>query len=47
MNTTGDWFLWALLAAVFAAMTSIFAKVGGIRCQASGEPRWFRKCTPV
>ncbi|MFN0066068.1 MAG: EamA family transporter [Limisphaerales bacterium] len=28
MNSTGDWFLWALLAAVFAALTSIFAKAG-------------------
>lgn len=28
MNSTGDWFLWALLSAVFAALTSIFAKVG-------------------
>lgn len=25
---SGDWFLWALLSAVFAALTAIFAKVG-------------------
>lgn len=28
MNIHNDWFLWALLAAVFAALTAIFAKVG-------------------
>ncbi len=26
--TTADWFYWALLSAVFAALTAIFAKVG-------------------
>lgn len=28
MTTSGNWFYWALLSAVFAAMTAIFAKVG-------------------
>lgn len=28
MNITFDWYLWALLSAVFAALTAIFAKVG-------------------
>ena len=28
METSGAWFVWALLSAVFAAMTAIFAKVG-------------------
>lgn len=28
MAWTGNWFFWALLSAVFAAMTAIFAKVG-------------------
>jgi len=28
MNATGNWFHWALLSAVFAALTAIFAKVG-------------------
>src|SRR4051812_47151378 len=28
MSTTQKWFVWALLSAVFAAMTAIFAKVG-------------------
>ena len=28
MTTTYDWFLWALLSAVFAALTAIFAKIG-------------------
>ena len=28
MATTGSWFTWALLSAVFAAMTAIFAKLG-------------------
>ena len=28
MTTLSNWFLWALLSAVFAAMTAIFAKVG-------------------
>jgi bacterial/archaeal transporter family protein len=28
MNTTSPWFLWALLSAVFAALTTIFAKLG-------------------
>ena len=28
MTTTGNWFFWALLSAVFAALTTIFAKVG-------------------
>lgn len=28
MNLTASWQLWALLAAVFAALTAIFAKVG-------------------
>jgi transporter family protein len=28
MTVTSNWFLWALLSAVFAALTAIFAKVG-------------------
>lgn len=28
MWATGQWFYWALLSAVFAAMTAIFAKIG-------------------
>lgn len=28
MTTTGNWFLWAVLSAVFAALTAIFAKIG-------------------
>jgi len=28
MTTTGNWFFWALLSAVFAALTTIFAKIG-------------------
>ena len=28
MLSTHDWFYWALLSAVFAAMTAIFAKIG-------------------
>ena len=28
MTTSGSWFSWALLSAVFAAMTAIFAKIG-------------------
>ncbi|MGC2457349.1 MAG: EamA family transporter [Gallionellaceae bacterium] len=28
MSTLPDWFFWALLSAVFAALTAIFAKVG-------------------
>jgi transporter family protein len=28
MTLTHDWFYWALLSAVFAALTAIFAKVG-------------------
>jgi len=28
METSGAWFVWALLSAVFAAMTAIFAKIG-------------------
>jgi bacterial/archaeal transporter family protein len=28
MATSNSWFIWALLSAVFAAMTAIFAKVG-------------------
>lgn len=28
MTTTGTWFYWALLSAVFAALTAIFAKIG-------------------
>ena len=28
MTTLSNWFVWALLSAVFAAMTAIFAKVG-------------------
>ena len=28
MTTTSNWFFWALLSAVFAALTAIFAKVG-------------------
>jgi transporter family protein len=28
MSMTSNWFLWALLSAVFAALTAIFAKIG-------------------
>ena len=28
METTSSWFFWALLSAVFAALTAIFAKIG-------------------
>ena len=28
MATASNWFVWALLSAVFAAMTAIFAKIG-------------------
>jgi len=28
METTANWFYWALLSAVFAALTAIFAKIG-------------------
>lgn len=28
MTTSNSWFLWAVLSAVFAAMTAIFAKIG-------------------
>ena len=28
MATTSNWFFWALLSAVFAALTAIFAKIG-------------------
>lgn len=28
METSSNWFLWALLSAVFAALTAIFAKIG-------------------
>lgn len=28
MTSTSNWFLWALLSAVFAALTAIFAKIG-------------------
>jgi len=28
METTSNWFFWALLSAVFAALTAIFAKIG-------------------
>lgn len=28
MATASNWFIWALLSAVFAAMTAIFAKIG-------------------
>ena len=28
MNTAGNWFFWAALSAVFAALTAIFAKIG-------------------
>ncbi len=28
MTSTTDWFFWALLSAVFAALTAIFAKIG-------------------
>ena len=28
METSSSWFMWALLSAVFAALTAIFAKVG-------------------
>jgi transporter family protein len=28
MSTMPDWFFWALLSAVFAALTAIFAKIG-------------------
>ena len=28
MEAGGTWFFWALLAAVFAALTAVFAKIG-------------------
>lgn len=28
MDTSSNWFVWALLSAVFAALTAIFAKIG-------------------
>ena len=28
MESSATWFFWALLSAVFAAMTAIFAKIG-------------------
>ncbi len=28
MNASGNWFFWAALSAVFAALTAIFAKIG-------------------
>ena len=28
MSSAHDWFFWALLSAVFAALTAIFAKIG-------------------
>jgi len=28
MDTTSNWFFWAVLSAVFAALTAIFAKIG-------------------
>jgi transporter family protein len=28
MTTSNDWFFWAIMSAVFAALTAIFAKVG-------------------
>src|SRR6185295_1308612 len=28
MTSSNDWFFWALLSAVFAALTAIFAKIG-------------------
>ena len=28
MTTSGNWFYWALLSAIFAALTAIFAKIG-------------------
>lgn len=28
MDTSGNWFFWAALSAVFAALTAIFAKIG-------------------
>jgi transporter family protein len=28
MTTTTGWFYWAILSAVFAALTAIFAKIG-------------------
>lgn len=28
METSSNWFMWALLSAVFAALTAIFAKLG-------------------
>ena len=28
MATVSHWFFWALLSAVFAALTAIFAKIG-------------------
>ena len=28
METTANWFIWALLSAIFAALTAIFAKIG-------------------
>lgn|GEM_PF-4928002 len=36
---TENWFVWALLSAVFAAFTAIFAKIGiaGV----NSDPFWF------
>ncbi len=28
MNTSGSWFFWAIMSAVFAGLTAIFAKIG-------------------
>jgi bacterial/archaeal transporter family protein len=28
MEASGTWFFWALLSAVFAALTAVFAKIG-------------------
>ena len=28
MATSTDWFYWAIVSAVFAALTAIFAKIG-------------------
>lgn len=43
MFNTTPWFFWAVLSAVFAALTAIFAKIG-IR---GWKPTWQRRCAPL
>jgi transporter family protein len=39
MTATSGWFHWALLSAVFAALTAIFAKIGiALKAQISYSP---------